>query len=281
MYSSFISRFPVFILFSLCFGITAYSQGSGISSPITIGESTEIRSNFLNETRKINLYLPEGYTQQNKDSYQVIYLLDGSTNEDFLHICGLVQFFTMQMGMPKTIVAGISNVDRKRDFTFHTDDEKVIKEFPNTGHSAPFIDFIEKELKPFIEKNYSKNKNKILIGQSLGGLLASEIFLKKPTMFSEFIIVSPSIWWDNESLLKGAPDALRGHLDHKTKVSVLVGKEGKQMEENARDLALTVKAGRNKKVQVDFIPMPQEDHATILHNAVYEVFKKSYFKKTK
>lgn len=251
------------------------------SKPLIIGESTEIKSNLLNETRKINVYLPSGYDKNNRDEYQVIYLLDGSENEDMLHITGLVQFFTMQMGMPKTIVVGIANVDRKRDFTFHTDDEKLQKEFPTTGHSAPFIDFIEKELKPFVEKNYSNNKNKIIIGQSLGGLLASEIFLKKPTMFSEFIIVSPSIWWDNESLLKGSADAVRGHLDHKTKVTILVGQEGKQMEENARDLALTIKAGRNKKVKVDFIPMPLEDHATILHNAVYEVFKKSYFKKSK
>lgn len=278
MYQSISYKFTFIISLILVFALNVRAQDA---TPLTIGESIVIKSHLLDESRTINLYLPAGYDKRSKDEYQVIYLLDGSANEDFLHITGLVQFFTMQMGMPKTIVVGIANVDRKRDFTFHTDDEKLIKEFPTTGHSAPFIDFLEKELKPFVEKNYSSNKNKIFIGQSLGGLLASEIFLKKPTMFSEFIIISPSIWWDNESLLKGAADALRGHLDHKTKVTILVGKEGKQMEENARDLALTIKAGRNKKVKVDLILMPEEDHATILHNAVYAAFKKSYFKKSK
>jgi hypothetical protein len=35
----------------------------------------------------------------------------------------------MQMNMPPSIVVGIANVDRKRDFTFHTDLEEFKKAY--------------------------------------------------------------------------------------------------------------------------------------------------------
>ncbi|MDD3005857.1 MAG: alpha/beta hydrolase, partial [Flavobacterium sp.] len=66
-------------------------------------------------------------------------VLDGSAHEDFLHVVGLVQFFNLQMKMPKTIVVGIENVDRKRDFTFPTELKELKENYPTTGHSENFI----------------------------------------------------------------------------------------------------------------------------------------------
>lgn len=89
------------------------------TKPLTIGEIKTLKSVVLKEDRTLNIYLPSTY--DSSKSYPVIYVLDGSMNEDFLHITGLVQFFNMTFGMPDFIVVGIANVDRKRDFTFHTD----------------------------------------------------------------------------------------------------------------------------------------------------------------
>lgn len=60
--------------------------------PLSIGETLEINSDILGEKRTLNIYLPPGYDNSQDVSYPVIYLLDGSLNEDFLHIVGLVQF---------------------------------------------------------------------------------------------------------------------------------------------------------------------------------------------
>lgn len=261
-------------LLLLLFSLRADAQ----EKDFVIGKVETIHSSVLGEDRTINIYLPQGYDTGKGGECPVIYLLDGSANEDFIHICGLVQFFNLQMGMPDVIVVGIANIDRKRDFTFPSELPELKEKYPTTGHSAPFIDFLQKELKPFIEKKYSNNPQSILIGQSLGGLLASEIILKRPGLFSRYIIISPSLWWDDESLLKEAPQLVKGHTDAETKVSILVGKEGKVMEDDALQLAMILKRSSNKKLKVDFIPMPREDHGTILHNAVYEVLKRDYFK---
>ncbi|MDB5282787.1 MAG: Esterase, partial [Bacteroidota bacterium] len=188
-------------------------------------------------------------------------------------------FLNMIGTLPKSIVVGISNFDRKRDFTLPTTIEKDKRDYPTTGGSAKFIAFIEKELQPFIQKKYKVNAVKTIIGQSLGGLLATEILLKKPQLFDKYIIVSPSLWWDNESLLLQARKLLKEHSPQKLQVYISVGTEGKQMEDDAALLVETLKVRENQRVSVLFAPMPAENHLTILHNSVYKAFEMLYPKK--
>lgn len=238
---------------------------------LELGKIYTIQSNVLNEKRVLNIYTPEGYHSDSSKTYPVIYLLDGSANEDFIHIVGIVQFLTMIEAMPKTIVVGVANVDRKRDFTFPTSIEKDKKDFPTTGSSAKFIRFIEEELQPFIEKSFKTNTTKTIIGQSLGGLLASEILLKKATLFNQYIIISPSLWWDNESLLTQTVNQLE-----KAKVFVAVGEEGKVMKNDAKKLVKML--SKYKELKVNFRFFEKEDHLTILHNSVYQTLLKMYAK---
>lgn len=263
------TRILVIVLFLFC-TCTSTAQ----TKPLCIGDVATIKSTILNETRTLNIYLPDGYNS--KEKYPVIYLLDGSANEDFLHVAGLVQFFNMTFKMPKTIIVGIANIDRKRDFTFPTNLQDLKKAYPTTGGSAKLIDFIEKELQPYIKTHYKTTDTSYLIGQSLGGLLATEILLKKPDLFTNYIIVSPSLWWDGESLLKAAPALLNTQTDTKKWVYVSVGTEGKVMEKDAADLVQALQQSGKKNMKIDFVPLPKENHATILHNSIYEAFKILY-----
>jgi predicted alpha/beta superfamily hydrolase len=107
--------------------------------------------------------------------------------------------------IPESIVVGIGNVDRKRDFTYPSQNKLDQKEFPTSGQSEKFINFLEKELQPFVDSTYRITELKTIIGQSLGGLLTTEILFKKPELFDNYIIVSPSLWWDDEKLLDEQP----------------------------------------------------------------------------
>ncbi len=256
------------------FACAAYTQKAHIDpKPFVLGESLEMNSLQLSEKRILHVYLPEGYQKDTMARFPVIYLLDGSANEDFIHVVGLVQFFFLQYNMPKTIVVGIANVDRKRDFTFPTTIAADKEQYPTTGGSARFIDFLEMEVQPLIQKTYRTTDSKMLIGQSLGGLLATEILLKKPELFDRYCIVSPSLWWDNESLLHQAPALLSRVRKEPKHVYVSVGNEGKVMEHDAKKIAQWLfKSG----LKVDFVPLPKEDHGTILHLSIYEAFKRFY-----
>lgn len=250
-----------------------------------LGVIDEIQSKELAEKRILNIYFPEGYNQNDTTKYPVIYLLDGSADEDFIHIVGLVQFNSFEWinQVPKSIVVGIATVDRRRDFTYPTTIEEDKKTYPTTGHSDKFIAFIEKELQPFIEKKYRTNTAKTIIGQSLGGLLATEILLKKPTLFNKYIIISPSLWWDNGSLLNQHSKILEDSFNQQTEIYIGVGKEGltptvipRVMEVDANLLTEKIKETKSKRIKVYFDYLPQEDHATIMHQAVSNAFRLIY-----
>lgn len=259
------------LIFCLCL-LTGTAQNI---SPLTIGQIHTLKSKFLNEERLLNIYLPEKY--DSTKAYPTIYLLDGSMNEDFLHITGLVQYFNLQFTMPETIIIGIANVDRKRDFTFKTNIEDLKKDYPTTGHSDKFINFLENELKPYIQQHFKSDKNEFLIGQSLGGLVTTEILLNKPYLFSHYFIISPSLWWDDQSILKDAQLKSQSLPKH---IYLSVGeKEHPIMVRDAKELNKILQKAK-AKIRLHFNLMKNEDHATILHNSMYEAFKELFPVKT-
>ena len=261
-------RYCFIVALSLLFSTTTTAQTKTEEKVFPLGIVRQLHSTVLNEERTLNIYLPEGYSKDS--SYSVIYLLDGSADEDFIHVAGLVQFcnFPWVNVLPPSIVVGIAKVDRQRDFTFPATIELDKQKFPVTGGSANFIGFIEKELQPYINQSFKTNGNNMLIGQSLGGLLATEILLTKPDMFSQYVIVSPSLWWNNESLLKTKPAA----INNKTAVYIAVGKEGAVMEGDAKALHQLVKPSI-KKDALQFEFLGNKNHATILHQALMNAFE--------
>lgn len=274
------------IFISLYAAFHAIAQTNAANSkPFVLGQVDEIQSQVLGEKRVLNIYLPEGYSQSDTVKYPVIYLLDGGADEDFIHVAGLIQFnsFPWINRVPKSILVGIASTDRKRDFTYPTAIAADKKKYPTTGASANFIKFLETELQPYINRQYKTSASKTLIGESLGGLLAAEILFTKPQLFNRYIIVSPSLWWDNGSLLKRSPEILKPEFTQQTSVYIGVGKEGLTpgddphvMEVDANLLADKVKATRSKTIHVYFDYLPQEDHATIMHQAVFNALRMLY-----
>jgi hypothetical protein len=250
--------------------------------PFALGVVDTIHSQRLAETRVLNIYLPEGYSPDSAATYPVIYLLDGSADEDFIHVIGLVQYCTFPWihQIPKSIVVGIANVNRKRDFTyppagwdFLTPMGYKQSDFPAYGGSGKFMAFVGQELQPYIDRHYKTNGARMIIGQSLAGLEAAEMLLKQPQLFDTYIIMSPSTWWDGGSLLDKAADYIKAFPKTKKRIYVGVGNEGNVMVGGAEKLVQLLKqyGGDNLQVQYDYLPA--ETHATMTHQAVYNAFR--------
>jgi predicted alpha/beta superfamily hydrolase len=257
------------------------------SKPITIGISENFQSKVLKETRTINIYLPEGYNQKDTLKYPVIYIPDGGWDEDFIHLTGIIRFDTQSWvnRFPKSIVVGIKNTNRRKDFTFPVANLDFLEKtgfkkemFPAYGGSTNYIAFLEKELQPYIETKYKASTNRTIIGESMAGLLITEIALNHPTLFNTYIIVSPSLWWGAEALLH-KPNVLLQNKTHKP-INIYIGapnrKEDEQMYQEAQGLYSMLKGDANIRLFFDYLP--DESHATALHQAVYNAFKMIYAK---
>ncbi|MFC3032432.1 alpha/beta hydrolase [Pseudoalteromonas fenneropenaei] len=245
-------------------------QARAAAQPLVMGEQFLISSAYLTRARQINVSLPTDYQNQPAQSYPLIVVLDGGLDQDFPHLAGLAQFlsFPWLKQMPASIVVGLSNDDRKHDFTFPSQDPRDLADFPTTGGSAQFIQFITEGLLPELAERYRINEQRVLIGQSLGGLLASEILQSHTKLFSHYLIVSPSLWWDNGSLLK-RPLVAQQHF---SKVFVAVGKEGEVMEGDAQ--AWHQKLQQQYGVaSVAFQFYPELNHGDTLHLAAYDGLK--------
>ncbi len=107
--------------------------------------------------------------------------------------------------------------------------------------------------------------------------------MKKPELFNKYIIISPSLWWDNGSLLDLNATVLAESFTQQTAIYIAVGKEGltptkipRVMEVDANLLADKLKQTKSKQVKVFFDYLPLENHATMMHKAVMNSFEFLY-----
>ena len=164
--------------------------------PIEYGHYTILHSDILNEDRRLLVMLPDNYSQTNT-RYPVLYKLDGHP-DIFYQTCGVVWYLSgLAEAIPPHIVIGIENTDRFRDMKW---------DLPN-----PFLEFIEKELIPFVSQTYRTHDFRILSGQSYSGNYTTFVFLNKPTLFDAYIInsfgFSESNMKEVESYLKTVTEA--------------------------------------------------------------------------
>ncbi|MDW3208616.1 MAG: alpha/beta hydrolase-fold protein [Reichenbachiella sp.] len=135
-----------------------------------------IQSRALAEDRSINIQLPQEYNNT-FDSYGVLYVLDGEYVYDYA--AGTVNFLSNAFGhIPPLIVVGIPNIDRLRDVYVTNDDKDPY---------AKFLEFIESELKPFIDSNYRTNGFDIIYGWSSASDISMQFFVTKPDLFDAHI----------------------------------------------------------------------------------------------
>lgn len=245
---------------------------STLPRPFVFGEVRNVHSKVLGEERTLNIRLPEGYNDTTL-AYPVICVLDGSANEDFPHIAGLVQFMNMYALLPGSIVVGIANVDRQHDLTPATQSDSDRVWIPTHGGADAFIRFLDEEALPFIDSTFRTNGTRTIIGQSLGGLFCIHLLFERPALFDRYVIVSPSLWWNNGALAAGAGQWLHQHATLSKRVFLAMGSEGTEMQAYMDQLLAGFRSEPRAALQWTYEHFPAENHATILHRAVYRAFE--------
>ena len=176
------------------------------SEIIELGIATSIKSEVMKENRPYMVYLPPSY-EKNSNTYPVIYLLDGDIHrfKGFVGVLESLSSQTLENQVKEAIVIAIPNTNRSRDLTPSILKEwtfrgRVLDTFDQTGNALNFTTFLKTELIPHIEKTYRASEKRVLVGESFGGLFASNVIVFTPTMFSDYLIIDPTALWDNDYL---------------------------------------------------------------------------------
>jgi predicted alpha/beta superfamily hydrolase len=168
-----------------------------------------LRSQFLDDTRDVIVYLPPGYNSAPAQRYPVLYLHDGQNLFDAATAFAgnewgldeLAEELIRNREIQPLIIVGIYNAGLARicEYT-HVRDRRG-----RGGGAKKYARFIVDELKPFIDSEYrtlADAPSTGLGGSSLGGLVTLYIGLRFPEVFGNLIVMSPSVWWANRAILR-------------------------------------------------------------------------------
>ncbi|MBT1065609.1 tetratricopeptide repeat protein [Bowmanella sp. Y26] len=174
--------------------------GNVNATPRGTSKIDSLYSDILLEQRDLLIYIPSGYYQNEHLNYPVLYLTDGLRN--FNHALGTLDLLTQSHMANEMIIVAIKNTNRTKDFT-PTYDESY-NQWGISGGADNFLDFMQKELIPHINKNYRTTGFKVLSGHSLGGLLTVYSLQTRPDLFQAHFAFSPSLWWHQSVIFRDA-----------------------------------------------------------------------------
>ena len=182
-------------------GVVGAQQESDRSFVISNSHIIPIESLNTGRQHELVIILPSSYQSQPTKKYPVLYYLDAywdtpllaSTYGNLIYDNEVPEFIMVGLSYPEGKDYG---KERRLDYTFTPVDE-------GSGKSDQFLAFIKTEVAPLIEKQYrGLSTDRVLSGNSLGGLFTLTAAYKAPEFFSGFIAISPAVEWDNKALIK-------------------------------------------------------------------------------
>ena len=201
---------------------------------------TVITSAVMNEERPIIIHLPEDYNLNKAKTYPVMYVLDGSSQDK--HTAFKMDLLSKVKLFPEAIVVGIPNTrgNRSRDFTPHYMKIDLEKRDSDLGNGALFLKFLETEVIPFINANYSANGFSSLSGNSRGGLFVFYALLERPKLFDAYLCYSPAFWRENQLIVKKAASFFEQHHDLNTFIYMSLGDLENEKMKKSYDAMITL-----------------------------------------
>lgn len=193
--------------------------------------SFHLHSQILGQPMLVEIMLPLSYGSDSERTYPVMYITDGLVTFPLLGVSNLLQGISYDPAIPEVITVGVDfiEIDSVRDFKrldYYTPVQDEDEEFGLVGGKADqYIDFLNYELKPFIQAAFAVDTDReIFGGHSMGGLLSLYMLFTQPDSFDAYIAASPSIYWGNEVIFNYERDYFLSHPVTPTALFMSVGR---------------------------------------------------------
>jgi enterochelin esterase family protein len=150
---------------------------------------SRFHSDILGDSRRIWVYTPNGYTQDNSP-YNLLVLNDGFDYLNYLSAQTVLDNLIAEGEIPPLVCVLIDSCKNR---------------YERLTCNEAFSGFLTEELMPWVYENYNvtkKPEETVIGGVSLGGLSASYFALKNPNIFGNVLSQSGSYWVNSEWLTK-------------------------------------------------------------------------------
>jgi hypothetical protein len=272
---------------------------SMVSIPNT--EFRTLHSAILCQEMELYIKLPAGYNTNPQKVYPVWYLTDG--NRSFPMMANMASIFEIPKPTdPEIVIVGIGYkirdmadwaAWRTRDLTptnVPADDaswNKLLatatgRQFEvRSGGAATFLDFIVKEVIPFVESNYRTSKTgRGIGGYSYGGLFSLYVLFKQPMIFNIYYAGSPSISFDNGVLFNFEKDYASSNKDLNARLFMSAGGlEDSLTLYNMKKMARFLQSRNYPGLKVETQVIPDETHQSCMPPSFMRALRILYNKK--
>jgi predicted alpha/beta superfamily hydrolase len=182
------------LLFILALWLVSFVSLS--SEPVIIGETITIDSKVLMKKASLNIRLPSSYQALKHKRYPVLFSLGSfataaATLEALSH--------NQEYPMPDTILVSLTT-------------ETAVSFIKRGVKSVDFINFLETDVIPYIDKHYRSQPYRILASSERFGMTPLYGLIHKPALFQAYISISPWIT-DESDLLSEFKDFLTENHD--------------------------------------------------------------------
>ena len=141
----------------------------------------------------------------------------------------MISYYSKIGKCPELIIVGVDSKDRWHDYTPTHANIPDGTPLPTSGGSELFYKFLEYELMELLELKYRISQFHILFGHSIAGLFVVNNVFDKQSNYSGFIATSPSLWWDNELIIKKSKVYVDSTFSHRRYLFFTIGNEGLTM----------------------------------------------------
>jgi predicted alpha/beta superfamily hydrolase len=157
---------------------------------------------------RLSIAVPDDYAANPGRRYPVIYVTDGYW--DFKLMKSIVGGLVYDKSIPEVILVGIGYPGEAPDYgrlrrwdLTPAEDRRGDISPGDSGHGAAFLEVMEHEIIPFVERRYRVDTSqRVLGGSSLGGLFALYVLFTKPALFTAYIAPSPAVPFADDWLFK-------------------------------------------------------------------------------
>jgi predicted alpha/beta superfamily hydrolase len=220
---------------------TSFSQIKEVDN--TVGKTILLKSEILNQDRKIQIYLPENY-HTSKVKCPVIYVFD--SQKYFLNAVSYQKNLDYVDETPGFIVVGIKTKDSERRAFYNTE-------------STKFSNYLENELLPYIDKTYRTLANeRVFFGWQRAAAFGIEALASKPDLFKGYFIASPTFLTDKRVSDVGKMLDKRSSLDNY--LYFTLGNVEAWSLDNTNALANVLKEKAIKKMKWKYDLFDDENH---------------------
>ena len=239
----------------------------------TFASQISLKSQYLDQQPEILIKLPDSYETEKDKHYPVFIVLGGKDNVEL--VGSMLHRLHVSNGSNEHIVVGVKSTDPLNDLapTVNLDPRGPVGA---GGGADAFLNFIEIELVPFINKQYRVTNHKTISGHSVGGLLVIHAFHSRPSLFQAHLAFSPAVWWGKSETAEATKHYILSGSDTKSYLYLNIGTESGFMRDIYDSFTETLIRNRSIDLILKTEVYSESDHDFTFAAGLYSALRGLY-----